>query len=162
MKTNNYLIFVLALVVGCASQSTSARQVVDSPASTATAAGARILKTGRFMALESKEIVKGSCWDYINEVYNRSGYGQHKRKTVFRTKKDSGPYAKAAQIQPGDWLYHINHSYRGVPHSGIFVRWVDRSKMIGETLSYGGEQRQKPGRYRNYDLSHVYTIIRPK
>lgn len=124
--------------------------------------GQRILQVGRKMALETKEIVRGSCWDYINTVYNRAGYPQAKRQYVLKGKKNTGPYAKASQIHPGDWLYYINHSYNRVEHSGIFVRWVDKPKKIAQILSYGGERRNKPGRYRNYDLSNVYTIIRAK
>lgn len=125
-------------------------------------AGQKILQTGRHMAVVKKEIIRGSCWDYINTVYNRSGYPQAQRHYVLKGKKKTGPYATVQQIQPGDWLYYINHSYHGIEHSGIFVRWVNKKKRIGLILSYGGESRKKPGRYRNYDLSHVYTIIRAK
>ncbi len=125
-------------------------------------AGDKILKTGYYMAMTSKEIVRGSCWDYINTVYNRAGYPQSKRRYVLKGKKNSGPYAKPNMIQKGDWLYYINHSYHNVEHSGIFVKWVNKKKRIAKILSYGGQSRKKPGRYRNYDLSHVYTVIRPK
>lgn len=128
----------------------------------ASQAGRRILQVGRKMALERKEIIRGSCWDYIHTVYNRAGFPSDKRHKVHRGKKADGPYASADNIQPGDWLYYINHQYNGIEHSGIFVRWVDRKKRSGEILSYGGEKRHKPGRYRNYDLSHVYMIIRAK
>ncbi|PID66791.1 MAG: hypothetical protein CR975_01185 [Gammaproteobacteria bacterium] len=127
-----------------------------------TSAGRKILQTGRYMALTSKEIVRGSCWDYINTVYTRAGYPQAKRRYVLKGQKNKGPYAKADMIRPGDWLYYINHSYHNVPHSGIFVRWVNKQKRLASILSYGGESRRKPGRYRNYKLSHVYTIIRAK
>lgn len=126
------------------------------------AVGQKILDTGRYMAVVSQEIVKGSCWDYINAVYRRAGFSQRQRITVHKGSKSTGPYATPNQIQPGDWLYYINHSYHGVEHSGIFVRWVNRSKRVAEILSYQGEHRNKPGRYRNYDLSNVYTIIRAK
>ncbi|MBS9777451.1 MAG: hypothetical protein KGV50_01690 [Gammaproteobacteria bacterium] len=125
-------------------------------------AGEKILQIGKVMALQTKEILRGSCWDFINVAYNRAGFPQNKRATVFKGTKKNGPYAKASMIQPGDWLYYINHSYNDVPHSGIFVRWVDKKKKIASILSYGGESRNKPGRYRNYDISHVYNIIRPK
>ena len=74
--------------------------------------------------------------------------------------KKSGPYVKSSQIEAGDWLYYINHSYNDVEHSGIFVYWVDYKKKIGMILSYGGERRKMPGRYLPYDLTHVYNIIR--
>ncbi len=114
------------------------------------------------MALQTKEIIRGGCWDYIHAVYTRSGYPQKKRQYILKSKKDSGPYAKADDIKPGDWLYYINHSYNEVPHSGIFVRWVDKKKRVARILSYGGEKRNEPGRYLDYDISHVYTIIRAK
>lgn len=128
----------------------------------ASSAGRQILYTGRQMALTTKEIIRGSCWDFINAVYNRSGYPSNQRQKILQGKKNSGPYAKPEQIQAGDWLYHINHSYHDVEHSGIFVYWIDQPKRIALMLSYGGERRNKPGRYRPYDLSHVFTIIRPK
>ncbi len=124
--------------------------------------GNKVLKTGYYMAITSREVIRGSCWDYINAVYNRAGYPQAKRKRIFKGKKNGGPYARANLIQPGDWLYFINHSYHNSEHSGVFVKWVNKKKRIAKVLSYGGQSRKKPGRYRNYDLSHVYNIIRPK
>ena len=70
-------------------------------------------------------------------------------------------YARTSQVQPGDWLYHINHGYKGVEHSSIFVAWIDEPKKIGLMLSYGGEHRKEPARYRAYDLRSIYTIHRP-
>lgn len=125
----------------------------------ASNAGKAVLAVGRKMVFKEKAIVKGSCWDYINEVYKRAGYGTNK-KIVFKSKK-SGPYVNISKIQPGDWLYYVNHSYGGVEHSGIFVYWKDYKKKIGVTLSYGGESRNEPGRYREYDLRSVYYITRP-
>ncbi len=125
----------------------------------ASNAGKAVLAVGRKMVFKEKAIIKGSCWDYINEVYKRAGYGTDK-KIVFKSKK-SGPYVDISKIQPGDWLYYVNHSYGGVEHSGIFVYWKDYKKKIGVTLSYGGESRNEPGRYREYDLRSVYYITRP-
>ncbi len=123
--------------------------------------GKDILEEGRKMALIDKVILPGSCWNWINTVYNDAGYPNKngKRKTVHKGKK-SGPYVKSSQIEAGDWLYYINHSYNNVEHSGIFVYWVDYKKKIGMILSYGGESRKQPGRYSTYDLTHVYNIIR--
>ena len=125
--------------------------------------GRRILATGRNMTLVKQEIVRGSCWDYTNAVYDRSGYpNDHtSRKTVFKGSKDKGPYADAELIQPGDWLYYINHSYNDSDHSAIFIKWLERDKHIALMLSYGGEKRREPARYLPYDLSHVYRIMRP-
>jgi hypothetical protein len=126
----------------------------------ATPSGKKVLSIGRTMVYDEKKIVKGSCWDYIHEVYNRAGYPIADRKTVFKSKK-KGPYADIDMIQPGDWLYYINHSYHGVEHSGIFVYWKDKKNKIGVTLSYGGQNRNEPGRYKEYDLRSVYNIMRP-
>lgn len=122
-------------------------------------AGKKVLEIGRFMALDEKTIVKGSCWDYINEVYKRAGY-QSEKTIVFKSVK-SGPYADVSIIKPGDWIYYVNYSYNMVEHSGIFVYWEDYEKKIGVTLSYGGEKRNEPGRYLSYDLKSVYYITRP-
>jgi len=120
--------------------------------------GKVILETGRKMALEDKLIIKGSCWNWINECFNKAGYGTNKY-IAFKSKK-SGPYVDQNKIEPGDWLYYINHSYNDVEHSGIFVYWIDYDKKIGMILSYGGESRNAPGRYLPYDLTHVYYITR--
>lgn len=123
-----------------------------------TSAGRKILETGREMALVEKVIYKGSCWNYINEVFKRAGYGSSK-KIVYK-QKQSGPYVDVSKIQPGDWIYYVNYSYGQVGHSGIFVYWEDYENKIGVTLSYGGEKRNEPGRYRAYDLKSVYYITR--
>lgn len=128
----------------------------------ATDRGRKILQTAQAMIDEGR-IVKGSCWDWVQAVFNRAGFPNKRgfRRTAFKGSRKSGPFAKPAQLQPGDWIYHVNHQYRGVPHSAIFVRWVDRSRNMAETLSYAGSRRNKPGRYGIYDLSNVYRIIRP-
>ncbi len=124
--------------------------------------GKKVLAEGRNLALNKKAIIPGSCWNWINTVYNNAGYPNKngKRETIFKGKK-KGPYAKSKTIKAGDWLYFINHSYNNIEHSGIFVYWVDYRKKTGMILSYGGESRKQPGRYKVYDLRHVYNIIRP-
>jgi len=131
--------------------------------SRATRVGRKVLATAREMTLDRREIVRGSCWDYTNAIYNRTGYPNNKtgRKTVFRSSKENGPYADAALIQPGDWLYYINHSYNGIEHSAIFVKWINLDGRTALMLSYGGEKRREPARYLSYDISHVYQIVRP-
>lgn len=131
--------------------------------SRATRAGRKVLATAREMTLDRREIVRGSCWDYTNAVYNRTGYPNNKagRKTIFRSSKENGPYADVALIQPGDWLYYINHSYNGIEHSAIFVKWISLDERTALMLSYGGEKRKEPARYLPYDISHVYQIVRP-
>jgi len=124
----------------------------------------KVLKVGRKMTLVNKEIVRGSCWDYADTVYQRAGFSRQsqQRQIIFKGSKRNGPYADISQIKPGDFLYYINHSYGGVEHSAIFIDWEDKKKKIALMLSYGGENRKSPARYRVYDLSHVYHITRPK
>jgi len=129
----------------------------------ADAPGRQVLATGRVMTIDRQEIVRGSCWDYSNAVYNRAGYPNTRknRATVFKGTKKRGPYADASLIRPGDWLFYINHSYNGIEHSAIFVKWTNYNRRIALMLSYGGERRNHPARYLEYDLSNVYQIIRP-
>ena len=72
----------------------------------------RILDIGMNMALISKTIIIGSCWDFVNEVYKRAGVANTK-KTIFKSKQ-KGPYAKPNLVKPGDWVYHINKNYNDV------------------------------------------------
>lgn len=123
--------------------------------------GQRILAQAWKMSVETEEIIRGSCWNFINAVYQRAGFtGKKKRKTVFKS-RERGPYANVNAIEAGDWLYYVNHSYGEIPHSGIFVGWVNQKAKSALIFSYGGEQRNEPARYRRYDLSSVYSIIRP-
>jgi len=126
---------------------------------TASKEGREILATGRNLALEERAVIRGSCWDWINAVYKRAGFGEMNH-VVFKSKK-RGPYVDHGKIESGDWLYYVNHSYKRVGHSGIFVHWVDRKKKIGMVLSYAGEGRRKPGRYKAYNLKDVYFVKRP-
>lgn len=127
----------------------------------ATPGNQKILQTGREMALINKKIIRGSCWDYINAIYNRAGYPEKKRQIVYKSER-YGPYANATLVQPGDWLYFINHSYRRVGHSAIFVGWVNYATKEALMLSYGGRWQRKPARYKTYKLSNIYRITRPK
>jgi len=122
--------------------------------------GNKILAKGREM-VNKGVILPGSCWDYIDTVYTRSGYPESKRQRVYKTAK-KGPYASVSLIQPGDWIYFVNHSYGNIEHSSIFVEWTDKGGKQARMLSYAGQQRREPGRYLQYDLSSVYGIIRPK
>lgn len=121
--------------------------------------GLKILETGFKMALLEKTIIVGSCWNYINEIYTRAGFSD-KKETIYRSKK-GGPYADAKLVQPGDWIYHVNHQYNGVEHSAIFICWKDFNKRIAITLSYAGMNRRVPGKYGEYQLNSIYSIFRP-
>jgi len=143
-------------------QASSQQSIMLMAEQKATDQGRKILSTGRQMTVIDEEIIPGGCWDYANEVYNRAGYPnqRNKRQTVFGGSKEKGPYAKVSLIQPGDFLYYINHSYGDIEHSAIFVDWLNYENKEALMLSYGGENRREPARYLPYDLSHVYRIIR--
>ena len=126
----------------------------------ATPAARAVLQTAHRM-VQRGDIIRGACWDYLNTAFIRAGYPPAKRQVVYR-RPQSGPYADIHRIQPGDWLYYINHSYGDIEHSGLFIGWLNRAQKKGLILSYGGEHRNKPGRYRAYDLSSVYQIVRPQ
>ena len=124
----------------------------------------KVLVVGRNMTLVNKEVVRGGCWNYADTVYQRAGFSRQfqQRQIIFKGSKRKGPYADIKQIRPGDFLYYINHSYGNIEHSAIFIDWEDRNKKMALMLSYGGENRRSPARYKVYDLSHVYHITRPK
>ena len=121
-------------------------------------AAREVISTARQMALNERTIIKGGCWDYLNAVFNRAGVS---RSTIHKGTYGQGPYANTSEIEVGDWLYYINHGYNGVEHSGLFVGWVDERAKQALILSYAGENRREPARYRVYDLSNVYQIMRP-
>lgn len=133
----------------------------DSNGSNGSDAGEKILEMGQTM-IDNDEIVRGSCWDFINATFNRAGYPSSKRDTILSGTKNSGPYADISIIEPGDWMYYINYSYNMVEHSGVFVEWVDYDNKIAKVLGYAGENRNLPGRYREFDLKSVYNIIRAR
>jgi hypothetical protein len=124
-------------------------------------AGRQVLATARDLIDRAVVVVRGSCWDYANAVFERAGFPAGRaRQTVFRGGK-KGPYADLDQVRPGDWLYYVNHSYGEVPHSAIFVDWEDREAGLGLMIIYVGAKRRRPGRYEVYDLRSVYRIVRP-
>lgn len=133
-------------------------EILNTAEYNASTEGRKILEATRIM-IENKEIVRGSCWDFINAAYNRAGFSSKFRKTAFKS-KPQGAYADISQFKGGDWLYFINHSYNNVEHSSIFVAWTDKEKKIALMISYAGGNQAKPARYKNYDLSSVYNIIR--
>ena len=117
-----------------------------------------VLKIGYEMSYVSKTIIRGSCWGFVNAVYNKSGL---KKETIFSSKK-GGPYAKINDLLPGDWIYHVNYSYGMIEHSAIFVCWKDKLNKQAITLSYAGQNRSVPGRLSQTDLKGVYSIFRAK
>lgn len=125
---------------------------------TGSAAAKAVLRQARIMALEDREIIQGACWDYLNAVFKRAGVS---RDTVFKGAYPDGPFTAVDDIQVGDWLYYVNHSYHDIEHSGMFVDWVDKTQNQALILSYAGEHRKQPARYRVYDISHTYNVMRP-
>lgn len=125
--------------------------------------GRKVLEKGREMALINRAIVKGSCWDYANAVFERAGYPYHgKREVVANTKKGEPLAIDFKSIQPGDFLSYVNHSYNNIEHSAIFVDWLDFDNKIALMLSYAGQHRKEPARYKPYDLSDVYYVARAR
>ena len=119
-----------------------------------------ILQTAlRFV--KSNKIIKGSCWDYIDAIYNENNITKEQRKTVFKSKKN-GFYADSNLLKSGDWVYHINHLYNNIEHSGLFITWVDKNTSKALMLSYAGEKKKISARFRAYNINQTYTIIRAK
>jgi hypothetical protein len=108
------------------------------------------------MSFETKTVVKGSCWGFVDAVFKNAGVS---KETVFSSKQ-GGPYAAINLLKPGDWIYHVNYSYRNVGHSAIFVCWKDKAKKQAITMSYVGMSRSVPGRLDIADLRGVYSIFR--
>lgn len=123
-------------------------------------AGRKLLTQARQMTLFNREIIRGGCWDYVNAVFNRAGFAKDSRYIVHQGTYRRGPYAHRDEIQAGDWLYYINYSYRNIEHSGMFIAWVDKERHQALMLSYAGQHRREPARYKVYDLRSVYQITR--
>jgi len=119
-----------------------------------------ILKTA-LKFVKSGKIIKGSCWDYINAIYNENNITKNNRVVIFKGVKSS-KYANKELIQSGDWLYHINHSYHNIEHSGLFITWIDKNATKALMLSYAGENKKVPARFRIYNIDKVYNITRAK
>ena len=134
---------------------------LDQAEAAASPEGKRILVVGRAM-VNHRVIVIGSCWDFIFAVFNHASLGEKNQIIPFASSQSKGPYADLETLQAGDWLYYINHSFGDVEHSGIFIGFTDREQNEALILSYAGGDQALPGRYRVYDLSNVYHVIRPK
>jgi hypothetical protein len=115
----------------------------------------RVLATARTL-IDDEVIIRGTCFTWLNAVYRQAG---GRFSTVFSGDR-RGRYASADQLAPGDWVRFVNHSYGGVTHSAIFIAWIDRASSTALTVSYPGERRETPGRYREYALTSVYQIDR--
>jgi hypothetical protein len=128
------------------------RAAGDTPGAKVVAAALALVRNGT--------VVKGGCWDWVNRAFNDAGYPAKKRQTVFQSKPE-GPYVNPALIRPGDWISFRNLTYGEIGHSAIFVDWIDFEKHSCITLEYAGENREIPGRYREYDIFKCYIVMRP-
>ncbi len=163
------MFFIVISIVSCASLKRNSdksqanlenlEEILNQAESDASAEGRKILETSRSL-ISNKEIIVGGCWDYIHTVYDRAGYTPKERDTVFKS-KFKGPYYDSDNIQAGDWLYYVNHSYRDTEHSAIFVAWTNKEKKEALMISYVGERKRKPGEYKKFILDNIYNVIRP-
>jgi hypothetical protein len=125
-----------------------------------SSAGANVLAAALDM-IEEKSIVVGSCWDYVNKVYDNAGFTLEKRLTIYRD-AENGPYTDPTLIKPGDWIMFKNLTFGNVGHSAIFVDWIDFDRRSAITIEYAGQKREIPGRYREYDVTKCFGILRGK
>lgn len=115
----------------------------------------RVLEVMREM-LDHEVVVRGSCNRWVEEVFRRAG---GRARTVYSASRRAS-FTDTTRLRPGDWVHFINHSYEGVTHSAVFVGWTDETQRTAMTASYPGQNRDAPGRFRDYDLSNVYRIVR--
>jgi len=161
------ILFLAFYLTGCASISGGRRLRGEEPRTlrgqntvlTGTP-GQKIIKTGEKIAFEQKRAIIGSCWDFINVVYNEAGYPDNKRTTIFKGSQN-GPYANPGELKPGDWVMHINLEFHGVEHSSIFISWVDRGRKIAKVMDYAGQNKNQPGGYDEHTYSKIFCILRP-
>ncbi len=124
--------------------------------------GRHVILTARRMMAQN-QVVQGSCYRYISEVFARAGHeGWRNRRTVFGGRRN-GPYADLDLIRPGDWLYIVNHPERTPvgTHSVLFVGWEDRARGYAHVIEHSGWGAPSAGQERGYDVSRTYRIIRP-
>ena len=131
------------------------RATMVAAAERASPGGRRVLDTARTM-IDEETVVRGSCYGWVNAVYRRAG---GRSRVAFQGHRRTR-FAEAAQVQPGDWVFFINHSFGDVTHSAIFVAWIDERARTALMVSYPGQNRDAPGRYGEYELSNVYQLVR--
>jgi hypothetical protein len=157
-------IFIFLITVSCSTNilNEDMGAVLEKAESRADAGGKKVLEASQAM-IADKEIVVGACWDYINAVFNRAGFPDGFRTTVYKS-KFHGPYLnlKDETLKPGDWLYFVNHSFRESEHSAIFVDWADKDKKIAWMVSYVGGNKKQPAFYKKYSVANIYNIVRAK
>ena len=111
------------------------------------------------------ETVRGSCYAYLSEVFDRAGHDGWRTRSVIHEAGPQGPYADLDRIRPGDWLYIVNNpdSTPMGTHSVLFVGWEDRASGYARTISHPGwAAGASAGRESGYDLTRTYRVIRPR
>lgn len=158
------LVLWLALTSSAAAQDEPPPETPETPAlvsAPGTPAGERVLRMARRM-VRRRTIVRGSCFDYIERVFRRAGYGEGERTRVFSSVPE-GPYADLSLIAPGDWLFIVHADREPIlTHSVIFVRWLDRAAGRAEVVSYAGGGARRPGGIVPYTLTRTYVIARAR
>jgi hypothetical protein len=119
------------------------------------------------------------CWDWVNKVYDKAGFSQEKRLTVYQhpkyerrskgkkfNRERPGTHENPTEmkgLQPGDWVFFFNQNKWDAvgDHSALFLRWIDAEKGIAEMASCPGAGR--PGRIHrtNFEKMPITTIIKP-
>jgi hypothetical protein len=147
----------------------------DSGVAGSTAAGRRVVSNAGELISESFKPIH--CWAWVWKAYERSGYTGAKYptlknvKVLFKGSQYTGsgakwfPLSRYDELRPGDWIYiHNGNKYdtagRG-NHSGVFIKWLDRSNYIAQTASSRG--KGKVGGYRRRDLRAmpIAWLMRP-
>ena len=123
--------------------------------------GQEVLAAGNKLVFADRQMVVGSCWDFVNAVYYAAGYPPDRRQSVFHGRQ-KGPYANLRLLRPGDWVMHVNYELGRIGHSGIFVRWLDRRRSLALMLDYVGMHRRVMGKLSEHNLSRVFAVLRPR
>ena len=126
--------------------------------------GRHVILTARGM-MSRGETVRGSCYAYLSEVFDRAGHEGWRTRTVVHQAGASGPYANLDIIRPGDWLYIVNNpdSTPMGTHSVLFLGWEDRANGYARTISHAGwAAGASTGREGSHDVNRTYRVIRPR
>lgn len=128
---------------------------LDAAAARAQPGARRVLQTIHAM-LDEATVVRGSCYTWVSALYRRAGGHP---AVVFQGDRRAS-FATPEVLEPGDWVFFINHSFGDVTHSAVFVAWIDQAARNALMVSYPGGNRRDPGRFGDYELSNVYQIVR--
>lgn len=126
--------------------------------------GRHVILTAREM-MSRGETVRGSCYAYLSEVFDRAGHEGWRTRSVVFQGSPNGPYADLDVLRPGDWLYIVNNPDTTPvgTHSVLFVGWEDRASGYARTISHAGwAAGASPGRESSYDVTRTYRVIRPR